>query len=915
MGLAGFPSPALSQTINPGIVQKTLNPLPASVLIPSSAFTGSLISIIPAPGTGVDGVTAEVNFVWYGTSGDLTNDGYPEVAISGWSVRNGSAFNNAPGAPPTTPLYVLSTNASGTVQLDPQPLFGLSSLPGTTSPRILDLDKNGLNDFVYLGHNESPFTPTISQEFLQRAPGSFSTFTLPGPKIASHNSNVGDFNGDSYPDIVASTYMTDGTYFDPAFFAFGGTFNPVMILYINNRDGTFTPHAMRYTKPISQGPSQPDYGGGGSASAIGDVDGDGKPDIVIVDNTVLLPGTGITRGDTFLISNITLGNGQAYGDILKLPAPYFEDKPEYAGYPSQFTGQQSHDIHVDIKDINDDGRPDILVSSIIWSGGAGTSAGVLQILLNKGNRQFEDITDASLYNFFLGKGSGHQVEYMDVNGDGFPDIIMPEAGNVGPPVTTAPQTWANQVLINTGSGKFVQAMWNEFREMTLSQEQLVLGGSFLRQNLNYIPYLLPDRRLGFIAWQDVYFNSALNSVRRLGFFDFRAQTPLSTGPNGTDPASQGAPGFSEYFYLTEYPDVAAAVAAGWYPSGLAHYLATGRNEGRHAFAPNATIRGSAQFDTVTLNAPRSNFSLTKIAGGYQLKDNVGRYGTLKLLEVERAQFSDRTIDLGSPAAFGDHDGDGKTDVGVYRNGVWFILKSSNGGVTTVGWGGLAQDLPVPADYDGDGNTDIALYRDGQWYVIRSSDGGVAGIAFGGLPQDTPVPADYDGDGKTDIAIYRDGTWYIIRSSDGGVTVIDWGGLAQDKPVPADYDGDRKTDIAVYRDGTWFIRRSSDGGQTSVPWGGALADIPVPADYDGDGKSDPAVYRNGVWFILRSSDGGQTGASWGGLPQDVPVPADYDGDGRTDIAVYRSGIWFILQSSDAVQIAVGWGGAPQDVPLN
>ena len=87
---------------------------------------------------------------------------------------------------------------------------------------------------------------------------------------------------------------------------------------------------------------------------------------------------------------------------------------------------------------------------------------------------------------------------MDINGDGFPDIIMPQVGNFGPPEVVA-QTWANQVLINTGTGKFVQAMWNEFHEMTLSQEQLVPGGFFFRQDRKYIPYLLPDRRLGFVT--------------------------------------------------------------------------------------------------------------------------------------------------------------------------------------------------------------------------------------------------------------------------------------------------------------------------------------------------------------------------------------------------------------------------------
>ena len=83
LGLAGFPSPALSQAINPGLVQKTLNPLPTSVLIPSSAFTGSLVSLIPRPGTTADGVTAKDSFIWFWSSGDLTNDGYPEVASAG----------------------------------------------------------------------------------------------------------------------------------------------------------------------------------------------------------------------------------------------------------------------------------------------------------------------------------------------------------------------------------------------------------------------------------------------------------------------------------------------------------------------------------------------------------------------------------------------------------------------------------------------------------------------------------------------------------------------------------------------------------------------------------------------------------------------------------------------------------------
>jgi len=76
------------------------------------------------------------------------------------------------------------------------------------------------------------------------------------------------------------------------------------------------------------------------------------------------------------------------------------------------------------------------------------------------------------------------------------------------------------------------------------------------------------------------------------------------------------------------------------------------------------------------------------------------------------------------------------------DGTWYVKRSSDGVITTTPWGaGNLNDIPVPADYDGDGRTDIAVYRPdpGDWFVIPSGGEAPYTIHWGGDPLDIPLP--------------------------------------------------------------------------------------------------------------------------------------------------------------------------------
>jgi len=288
--------------------------------------------------------------------------------------------------------------------------------------------------------------------------------------------------------------------------------------------------------------------------------------------------------------------------------------------------------------------------------------------------------------------------------------------------------------------------------------------------------------------------------------------------------------------------------------------------------------------------------------------------------------------LGARQKVADFDGDGKTDLSVFRNGTWFINPSGANNPNNF-YGvqfGLPTDKLTPADFDGDGKTDVAIWRENvigslaYFYILQSSTNTLRIAQFGQTGDDPRVVGDWSGDGKADLAVYRNGTsagvpsFFFYRPSfqpSVDFVTVYWG-TAGDEAVRGDFDGDGRMDAAVFRpsDGIWYILQSSQALQFQPRYErwGLASDKRVSGDFDGDGKTDLAVYRDGLWVVLQSSNNQPRYEHWG-LSGDRLVAGDYDGDGRTDFAVWRAGVYYILHNSNS-QAAYQNFGVSDDIPI-
>jgi FG-GAP-like repeat len=259
-----------------------------------------------------------------------------------------------------------------------------------------------------------------------------------------------------------------------------------------------------------------------------------------------------------------------------------------------------------------------------------------------------------------------------------------------------------------------------------------------------------------------------------------------------------------------------------------------------------------------------------------------------------------------PIFTGDLNGDGKTDVFMWRNSThsWTVNISNGNGFEQQEWqGAWGSDGPIfTGDLNGDGKTDVFMWRNSthSWTVnISTGKTFIQQEWTGAWGSDGPIfTGDLNGDGRTDVFMWRNSThsWTVNISSGKGFIQQEWtGAWGSDGPIfTGDLNGDGKTDVFMWRGSThsWTINLSNGKGFIQQEWKGAWgSDGPIfTGDLDGDGKTDVFMWRGSTnsWTVNISSGKGFTQQEWFGacLGNEVPVVGDFNGDHKTDIAVWR-----------------------------
>jgi hypothetical protein len=247
-------------------------------------------------------------------------------------------------------------------------------------------------------------------------------------------------------------------------------------------------------------------------------------------------------------------------------------------------------------------------------------------------------------------------------------------------------------------------------------------------------------------------------------------------------------------------------------------------EAARSEGPGGTGSGEEFFISLTATAPATPGTYTFSASWYgNLYDKAGAAFLNWIDDPNNANHGEEIVSTNSFTVEAAGTGP-RANVGVFKGNYWYLDTNANdawdSGQDSICNFGRAGDMPVTGDWNGDGVTEIGLFRNGNWF-LDNGDGtwnslDDSSFRFG-RAGDVPVTGDWNGDGVTEIGLFRNGSWYM----DDGDGI--WGsgpdascklGRAGDVPVTGDWDGNGATEIGLFRNGNWFLD-NGDGTWNSL----------------------------------------------------------------------------------------------------
>ncbi len=598
-----------------------------------------------------------------------------------------------------------------------------------------------------------------------------------------------DLNGDGYADVVGMDVN-----------------NGMLVVWINNGSGGFAPAIS-----VAVAPSNGGHFFDGGAIAVGDVNGDGKLDVVAVTQNQVYD---FDSGDytTNVATQIFAGDGKG-----NLATPVETDSvlgDDY--YTSSGQGMQ-------LADMNGDGKLDL----VLQMQGAGQDlANYVTVALNQGGT-FAPISLANASGLEIQSALTSDVVVADVNGDGHPDVLFS--------VAAQDNEYAGAVAVAFGDGTGGLS----------AQGPTVAAG-----NVPYLASFAVADVNGDGKMDIVTFNSGSVSI-----FPGAGKGTFSATPTVSYAASDGAgdqqPGIVDY-----NNDGKADIV--YVDSGLevASFFA-GNGDGTFHGAPVVTPGGVNPAAILVLGSGDINgdgipdllaYDLTLLYSGQATTPAV-----VSLLSDGKGNFKEvtglsaATVDTLAPTEVGyspnfevfptvvDLNGDGRADIVVSNgSGIYTALANADG---TFGTPALVTGLALncfpslgdAGNIDGTGHTSLVLAYPGDSFcggggsipsgvIVLANDGHAnftASVVPAGAALYQARLVDLDGDGYPDVALSD-----VSAYTNNVYTMPNLGAAAASA-------------------GTQF----DPNHVTTILANYAVTDI-LPGDYNGDGKQDLALATSG-----------------------------------------------------------------------